>query len=218
MKPQLVTLKVKSRLLWIFAALMFALALTCARPVHAQDERVTVRVDGRAVFRVGAAGEQDAATRARAIERRIGTLLQNPEAITPARVEASTTNPPDRIVTVASVPVVTVTEADAQENLVAVDALAAQWAEAVNQTLARGREERLSAWGRFRAEVTASVRTAFARLLESAITIIPRVFAAVLVILFFGGLALFVRWLIRVTFHRAFSDLTIENLVKQLAY
>jgi small-conductance mechanosensitive channel len=54
--------------------------------------------------------------------------------------------------------------------------------------------------------------------MESVITIIPRVFAAALVILLFGGIALFVRWLIRVTFHRAFSDLTVENLVKQLAY
>ncbi len=72
--------------------------------------------------------------------------------------------------------------------------------------------------GTFSSEVESSVRTAFARLLESVITIIPRVFAAALVILLFGGIAVFVRWLIRVTFHRAFSDLTIENLVKQLAY
>jgi len=185
---------------------------------HAQAERVTVRVDGRAVFRVGAMGEQTAAERARAVERRLGTLLENTDAITPARVERSTTNREDRIITVASVPVVTVTEADAQENLVTVDALAASWAETVNQTLARGREDRVSAWGRFRSEVEASVRTAFARLLESVITIIPRVFAAGLVILLFGGIALSVRWFIRVTFHRAFNDLTIENLVKQLAY
>ena len=200
------------------AVIITAAVLACTIHTHAQDERVTVRVDGRAVFRVGAAGEQDAGVRARAIERRIQTLLQNPDAITPARVEASTTNPADRIVTVASVPVVTVTEADAQENLIAVDALAAQWAEAVNQSLMRGREDRVSAWGGFRAEVTASVRTAFARLLESAITIIPRVFAAMLVILLFGGIALSVRWLVRVTFHRIIKDLTVENLVKQLAY
>jgi hypothetical protein len=110
-------------------------------------------------------GEQTAAERARAVERRLGTLLENTDAITPARVERSTTNREDRIITVASVPVVTVTEADAQENLVTVDALAASWAETVNQTLARGREDRVSAWGRFRSEVEASVRTAFARCL-----------------------------------------------------
>ena len=89
------------------AVIITAAVLTCMIHTHAQDERVTVRVDGRAVFRVGAAGEQDAGVRARAIERRIQTLLQNPDVIAPARVERSTTNRADRIVTVASVPVVT---------------------------------------------------------------------------------------------------------------
>ena len=203
-------------ILFAFSALTLFLFLN--NSARAQAERSTVRVDGRAVFRVGAAGEQTADERARAVERRLGTLLENPEAITPARIERSTTNPSDRIVSIAGVPVVTVSEADAQENLVTADALAASWAETINATLARGREDRVSAWGRFRSEVESSVRTAFARLLESVITIIPRVFAAALVILLFGGIAVFVRWLIRVTFHRAFSDLTIENLVKQLAY
>ena len=203
-------------ILFAFSALTLLLFLN--NSARAQAERSTVRVDGRAVFRVGAAGEQTADERARAVERRLGTLLENPEAITPARIERSMTNSSDRIVSVAGVPVVTVSETDAQENLVTADALAASWAEIVNTTLARGRQDRVSAWGRFRSEVESSVRTAFARLLESVITIIPRVFAAALVILLFGGIAVFVRWLIRVTFHRAFSDLTVENLVKQLAY
>jgi len=202
----------------VFALVWLCLCFLLNNSARAQAERSTVRVDGRAVFRVGAAGEQTADERARAVERRLGTLLENPEAITPARIERSMTNPSDRIVSVAGVPVVTVSETDAQENLVTADALAASWAETINATLARGREDRVSAWGRFRSEVESSVRTAFARLLESVITIIPRVFAAALVILLFGGIALFVRWLIRVTFHRAFSDLTVENLVKQLAY
>ncbi len=76
----------------------FVILITAASGVSAQAERETVRVDGRAVFRVGAAGEQTAAARARAIERRLGTLLENPEAIAPARVENSATNPADRII------------------------------------------------------------------------------------------------------------------------
>jgi len=204
---------------WTIAALVVSFViLIAATSAFGQAERATVRVDGRAVFRVGAAGEQTAAERARAIERRLGTLLENPEAIAPARVENSTTNPADRIITVASVPVVTVTEEDARENLVAADALTASWAEIINATLERGRDDRVSAWGRFRSEVEASVRTAFAGLLESVIKIVPRVFAAALVIGLFGGLAIFVRWLIRASFHRAFSDLTVENLVKQITY
>ncbi len=55
--------------------------------VGAQDERATVRIDGRAVFRVGPTDDADAATRARQIERRFDVLLEVSEAIGPARVE-----------------------------------------------------------------------------------------------------------------------------------
>ncbi len=52
-------------------------------PTHAQDERVTVRVDGAAVLRVGSLGEIDVATRTQRIEMRIGALLQNPKQSRP---------------------------------------------------------------------------------------------------------------------------------------
>lgn len=208
----------RRRRITLVALVVLSAFSAMAASAFGQAERATVRVDGRTVFRIGAIGEQTAAERARAIERRLRTLLENPEAIAPARIENSTTNPADRIITVASVPVVTVAEEDARENLVTADALAAGWAEIINATLERGREDRVSAWGRFRSEVEASVRTAFASLLESIIRIVPRLFAAALVIGLFGGLAMFVRWLIRVSFHRAFSDLTVENLVKQITY
>lgn len=184
-------------------------------PVYAQDERVTVLVDGRALFRVGPVDATDAAERARRIEQRITTLLQNPQAITPAQIEA---NGQQRVISVAGVPVVTVTEADAQDNLTTVDALATQWAQALDTALQRGRERRLSAWSRFTAEVRGSMETAFARLLESAIRIIPRALAALLVLGLFWGLAAGVRWLTRIIFRRIVNDLTVENLIKQLTY
>jgi hypothetical protein len=62
-----------------------------------------VRVDGRAVFRVGAGGAAaDAAVRAWQIERRLTTLLQIPQAIAPAVVQ---TENETRVITVAAVPV-----------------------------------------------------------------------------------------------------------------
>ncbi|MCA1628614.1 MAG: hypothetical protein LC742_11720 [Acidobacteria bacterium] len=53
------------------SAVIFVMAQT-------QDERVTVRVDGRTLFRVGASGDVEARERARRIERRITSLLENP--------------------------------------------------------------------------------------------------------------------------------------------
>jgi len=81
--------------------------------VVAQDERTTVRVDGRPVFRVGATVHADASTRAEQIERRVATLLENPEAIAPVLIEPSGLNGGNRVLSVAGVPVVTVTPTDA---------------------------------------------------------------------------------------------------------
>ena len=177
-----------------------------------------MRLDGRAVFRVSAVGNTDATARARQIERRMNRLLQNPSAITLARIEPADANDSDRVISMAGVPVVTVTQTDAQDNLTTVDALATQWSQAVDVALQRGSKRRLSPLARFATEVQASVETAFARLIESAITIIPRALAALLVISLFWAIAAGVRWLMRIIFRRLVEDLTVENLIKQVAY
>jgi small-conductance mechanosensitive channel len=184
----------------------------------AQSEQATVRLDGRAVFRVGAVGELDATARARQIERRMNRLLENPDAIAPPRIEPTNANTTDRAITIAGVPVVTVTETDARDNLTTVNVLATQWSQAIDTTLERASERRLSPGGRFAAEVQASIETAFGRLIESAIVIIPRALAAFLVIGLFWAIATFVRWLMRIIFRRIVEDLTVENLLKQVAY
>jgi len=208
----------RQRLLWPIAVGVALLLGLAGGGVRGQDERVAVRLDGRALFRVGPTATADAATRAGHIERRLDILLQNPGAPAPARVEPTGSAGGERVVTVAGVPVVTVTEEDARDNLTTTDALATQWAGVIDAALQRAAGQRQSAWGRFVAEVRAAVETAFSRLLESAITIIPRALAAVLVLVLFWLLASAVRWLLRALFRRVISDLTIENLLKQLAY
>jgi small-conductance mechanosensitive channel len=184
----------------------------------AQAEQVTVRLDGRAVFRVGAIGELDATARARQIERRMNRLLENPDAIAPPRIESTNASNTDRVITIAGVPIVTVTETDAQDNLTTVNVLATQWSQAIDTTLERASERRLSLGGRFISEVQASIETAFGRSIESAIVIIPRALAALLVMGLFWAIATIVRWLMRVLFRRIVEDLTVENLIKQVAY
>ena len=193
------------------------LLLLAAAPLAGQEsDRVTVRLDGRAVLRVGPAPGVDAQARAERIERRLATLLETPRAIAPARVEPL--GDTARVVSVAGVPVVTVGRVDAEDNVLGLDPLAAQWARAVDGALVRARERRATGWSRFAVGVRGSVRTAFARLAESAIVVVPRAIAAFLVIAAFGLLATGIRWLLRVLFRRVVSDLTLENLVKQLAY
>jgi small conductance mechanosensitive channel len=184
----------------------------------AQTEQVTVRIDGQAMFRVGAIGELEATARARQIERRMNRLLENPDAIAPPRIETTNANNTDRVITIAGVPIVTVTEIDAQDNLTTVNVLATQWSQSIDTTLERASDRRLSPGGRFVAEVQAAIETAFGRLIESAIVIIPRALAALLVIGLFWAIATVVRWLMRIIFRRIVEDLTVENLIKQVAY
>lgn len=183
----------------------------------AQNERSTVRLDGSAVFRVSAIDNTDATARARQIERRMNRLLENPTALSAPQIE-SNQNSTQRVITIAGVPVVTVTQTDAQDNLTTVEALSAQWSQAIASALERASQRRLSPGGRFIAEVRSSVETAFGRLIESAITIIPRALAALFVIGLFWAIATFVRWLMRLIFRQIVEDLTTENLIKQVAY
>ena len=208
----------RSSVTWLLLLmLLIVINITIPDSVAAQDERVTVRLDGRAVFRVSAIDNTNASDRARQIERRLNRLLENPTAISTPRIETSKNNQ-ERIITSAGVPVVTISTADAQDNLTTVDALAVQWSQAIDATLKRASQRRLSPWSRFVASVQASVETAFGRLIESAITIIPRALAALLVIGLFWAIASFVRWLMRIIFRHIIEDLTVENLIKQVAY
>ncbi|AFY93065.1 mechanosensitive ion channel family protein [Chamaesiphon minutus] len=186
--------------------------------VVAQSERVTVRLDGRAVFRVGVVGGLDATARARQIEQRMNRLLENPDAIATPRIESTNANTTDRTIAIAGVPVVTVTQTDAQDNLTTVNVLATQWSQAIDTALERASKRRLSPGGRFAAEVQSSIETAFGRSIESAIVIIPRALAALLTLGLFWAIATFVRWLMRFIFRRIVEDLTVENLIKQVAY
>lgn len=185
------------------AVLLLALALGLLRPaaVVAQSDRATVRVDGRPVFRVGGADSSDAAERALRIENRLGILLENPRAIGPARVERTAGR--DLAVSVSGVSVVTVTPADAEDNVTSLEDLAVQWARAIDAALASARERRLSRFGRFGAEVRGAVTAAFSRLAESAIRIVPRALAALLVLALFWLLAAGARRLMRFVFRSA---------------
>jgi len=198
-------------------ALALLALLGVAAGAVAQDDRVPVLVDGHEIFRIGAAGEQDAAARARQVERRFELLLASPDQIRPARVEpaeADGTIP----ITVAGVPVVTVTPDDAADNLATTDQLAAAWAAKIDAELASAVGRRSSGPQRFYTEVRAAFSAAFLRLGSAMVGLIPRTLAAMLVLLLFGLGAKLVRGLLRIVFDRATVEPTIENLIRQVAF
>lgn len=84
---------------------------------HSQDSRSAVRLDGRVLFIVGPLDEQGARSRAQQIERRLATLLRHPATIPPVRIQPGSPENSAHLISVAGVPVVTVTEADAEDHL-----------------------------------------------------------------------------------------------------
>ncbi len=215
------------RLVTAFPALLRTLgllALLCVAMLPtshawAQEGVATVRLDGRALFRIGPHEELEARPRARQIERQLAAVLETPKGITKARIEPTEAEDDDGLqISVAGRPLMVVAPADAEANGQPLDRLARDWAAILDRALATAAKRRDSDRGRFITSVQSSVENAFARLLESAINIIPRVLAALLVLLLFWGLATAVRALMKKIVSRLANDLTVENLVRQVSY
>lgn len=193
-------------------------SLLLSTPTWAQEGVATVRLDGRALLRIGPSEELEARPRARQIERRLAAVLETPQGITHARISPSDTDDNSLHISVAGRPVIVVYPSDAEANGQPIERLASDWAEIIDQALATAVQRRESDRDRFVTSVQSSVETAFARLLESGISIIPRVLAALLVLLLFWGLATAVRGLMKKLVGRLANDLTVENLVRQVSY
>ena len=205
---------------WPLALLLSLLTLFQTFPAAAQvdDGLATVRLDGRALFRLGGTEELEARLRARQIERQLLTVLETPQGISRARIAAAEENAASRQITMAGRVLMQVTREDAEANGMALDAQAREWASILETALAQASTRRTSERARFVTDVRASVDTAFARLLEAAISIVPRALAALLVIGVFWALAAGVRAVVRMISRRLIHDRTVENLIKQVSY
>lgn len=203
---------------WHWRLLLLILLSLPLGAALAQETHATVRLDGKALFRVGETAELDARARARQIEQRLAAVLENPASVPPARIGRDAAAPENRVITVGGRLVVTITSVDAEENRMTPESLALQWSQAINSGLTRAAERRLSAGDRFVTGIRAAIETAFSRMIESTTTLVPRSLAAIAVLAVFGLLAFLVRRLMRVLFRWTISDLTVENLFKQVAY
>ena len=119
------------------ALLLALLALLSPPPVSAQvdDGLATVRLDGRALFRIGATGELEARQRARLIERQLLAVLEVPEGIAKARIAPAGENGEARQISVAGRTLMQVFEDDAQANGQTLDAQAREWASVLHRLL-----------------------------------------------------------------------------------
>ncbi len=148
----------------------------------AQENLGAVRLDGTMLFRVGSFAEQDGKTRARQIEKRLSAILEVQNNRPSVRFASDDKFPANKLITVAGRPIVTVTPVDAEENGTTHQLLAAHWAGIIETTLVQAAQRRQSGPDRFVTSVQSSIQNAFARVLESAIVIVPKALAAIMVI------------------------------------
>src|SRR5690606_35443003 len=108
-------------------------------PAMAQvdDGLATVRLDGRALFRLGGTEELEARLRARQIERQLLTVLETPQGISRARIAPAGENAEARQITMAGRILMQVTQEDAQANGRALEAQAREWASVLETALAQ---------------------------------------------------------------------------------
>jgi small conductance mechanosensitive channel len=198
---------------WLLLALLGPAPLALAQTA----DEASVRLNGVPVIQVTGTEAEPAAVRAARVERRLERVASRPDlAGTPTVLPGPSAD--SRIIQLGDALLVTVTAADAEEQLRTVDALAHEWAAVLGVALEQARASRLSPWRRLGAEIRGSVVTAVNRLGTSATRIVPRAVAAIAVLLLFWALAAGVRALLRFVFRLVISDLTVENLVKQIAY
>lgn len=193
------------------------LLLGCPAALAQEDNFGTVRLDGRALLRVGPLQDLEARPRARQIERQLQAVLETPQGIRGVRIEPGEEDA-TRTIVVAGRDLMRVTADDAEANAQSLDNLARDWASVIDEALARAIERRASERGRFVTAVQASVETAFARLLEAAVNIVPRGLAVLVVIGVFWAVAAGVRQLVHLLSNRLIRDRTVENLIKQVSY
>ena len=198
------------------AACCVVLMLALPTRADAQQDR-PVRIDGDLVIRVGPSGTMTADVRAQQIESRLSLLVQRSTgtlttSIGPAEAKSG------RDIALGGMDVMTVTAEDAAANGETVDRLAAAWADTIRDAVQKARDRRTSAWHRFGAQVRGSVRAALARLLESVADLLPRLFAALVVLGLVWGLATVVRRAARASVPHMVRDRTMQNLLREVAY
>jgi small-conductance mechanosensitive channel len=208
--------RVLAAMVRLVLALLLLTLWTLAGRAEAQEERSTVRLDGRAVLRVAPGDGVDAEDRAERVERRLHALADAPGRLAAARVERTAAGEP--LITVGGVAVVTVSAADAEANLTPRDVLAGQWARALSAELQAARERRQGRAGAVGAGIEGALRAALSRLAEAVGNVVPRVLAALIVLLVAWLLASAVRRVLRALFRRVIADRTVENLIRQVVY
>jgi small conductance mechanosensitive channel len=210
----------------LFALLYSAVLFVRCMPVGAQNtvppvgsdatsvEYAAVKVEARKLFDVTGTAGFTATQRAARINRRLENIIARNEPVRPFNKEDLVSQGKETLITLGGEAVLTVTDADAQENLATREELALLWGGKMAIAVADARDVRANPLR----GVGILIRNSFQDLLVSLITWLPRLAGAVILWLVFWALARIVRWSVRVTTERLKMEVNLRQLIRVLAF
>jgi small-conductance mechanosensitive channel len=200
------------RVFALFCLLMAPLAFVAAQaPAPAAAPAsifAPVTMNGQTLFEVGG---PDAATRAQRINARLQTLVTRASDVTSFEVQKQGGS---YILVVGNIPVMTVTDADAQDQLQEPQTLAQTWGKLLTKAVQDARAEQRS-WSR---RILNPVYRSFDQILDGALAAGPRLLGALILILFTFYGARLVRALITPLARRIHIDANLQQLFASAFY
>ena len=173
-----------------------------------------VKINNRRLFDVLAGSGLSAIDRADKVHRRLVNLLLRVEPVSPFTPRDVQDQNNQTTVLLGDEPIVTVTDADAQDALTTRHNLALQWGQAMYKAVADARATRSN-------PVTGAgilIRDSFADLLKSMLRWLPRLAGAIILALIFWLTARAIRWITRAFVARTNFDSNLRQLFLALAF
>ena len=173
-----------------------------------------VKLNNRHLFDVMAGDGLSAADRADKVHRRLVNLILRTQPVPPFTPQDLLDQNNGTTVVVGGDPIVTVTDADAQDSLTTRRNLALQWGEKISAAVEDARTARSN-------PVTGAgilIRNSFSDLLVSTLRWLPRLAGAMILALIFWFLARVMRWITRSFVARTHFDSNLRQLFLALAF
>jgi small-conductance mechanosensitive channel len=212
---------------------LFAVLLLCSEVVMAQDilpyptvtpvvppnsastlHTAEIRVDDRAVLEIVDTRSGQSLSRAERVNLRLERLIEREEPVerfTPRDIVNSDGQP---LITIGGEPVLTVTPADAENNLMAPRELALMWGDKLSVAVIEARNARANPVR----GVGYLVGYSFRDLVQSVGRWLPRLVGALLIGMIFWVLARITRWFVRLTLQRVPLDPNLRQLSCTLSF
>lgn len=210
--------------LWLWAAVLLIGAVPLACPAQttgaapavapADTAYAPVRVEGRTLFEVMGSQGLTAAERADRINRRLNSLIDRAEPVRPFNTQDVVTRGGQTLITLGGDPILSVTDADAQDSLSTRQELALLWGGKMATAVADARASHANALK----GAGILIRHSVSDLIASLLGWLPRLGGALLLFLVFWLLARLNRWAVKALASRTRFDSNTRQLLRALAF